>query len=192
MRDIRVVELGEDLPLDLEARLHGAAEGAALHHFDGDLLLELGIRALGEEDLAHAADTQRAEYAVGSDTLSFHSESMLPRPGRRQTGASLRPEAATVYEVASAEHFKELDMPNENDPSNPKDPGSGSGSGRGTGSGSGSGSGRAPARRKAPDRRAGFAGQQRQAAAGEIVVAAAVGGLVGGLVGALIGSSLHP
>ena len=84
-----MIELGENLPLDLEARLHGPAEGAALYHLDGNLLFELGIRALGEKDLAHAADTQGAEHAVGSDTFSFHAESMLPRPGRRQTEREL-------------------------------------------------------------------------------------------------------
>ena len=55
MRDIRVVELRQDLALDLEPRRNAAPDGAAVHDFDRDLLLELGIGAFREVDFAHAA-----------------------------------------------------------------------------------------------------------------------------------------
>ena len=84
-----MIELSQDLAFDLEPGLHGVGERPAEHHLDGYPLFELGIRALGEKDLAHTADTQGAEHAVGSDTFSFHAESMLPRPGRRQTEREL-------------------------------------------------------------------------------------------------------
>ena len=78
MRDVRMIELGEDLPLDLEARLHSAAEGAAVHHLDGDLLLEFGVGALGEEDFAHAARTQGAQHAIRPYAIAFHGLQHAP------------------------------------------------------------------------------------------------------------------
>jgi len=60
VRDIRMIQLGEDLALDLEPGLHAAREHAATHDLDGHPLLELFVGALGEIDFAHAADPQAA------------------------------------------------------------------------------------------------------------------------------------
>ena len=65
--------------------MHRNGKRAAMHHLDGDLLLELGVGALREKHLTHATGTQGAEDAVGPDALSFHAQSMLPRASLRQT-----------------------------------------------------------------------------------------------------------
>ena len=54
-----------------------AADRAAVHDFDRDLLLELGIGALREVDFAHAARPQGAQHAVRSDASPRHAGSML-------------------------------------------------------------------------------------------------------------------
>ena len=77
VRDIGMVELRQDLPLDLEPRRCAAPDRAAVHDFDRDLLLELGIGALREVDFAHAARPQGAQHAVRSDASTRHAGSML-------------------------------------------------------------------------------------------------------------------
>ncbi len=79
MRDVGMIELGEDLAFDLEPRLDAPRKRAAENHLDGHLLLELGIGALGQENLAHPAHAQRAQYAIGSDAISFHALKHAPR-----------------------------------------------------------------------------------------------------------------
>jgi predicted component of type VI protein secretion system len=76
-----MIQLREDLALDFEPRLHAAGGRATVHHFDGHLLFEFGIRALGEENLSHTADTQSAQYPVLSDTVSCHRQEHAPRRG---------------------------------------------------------------------------------------------------------------
>ena len=78
VRDVGMIELGEDLPLYLEARLHRAAESAPMHHFDRDALFEFGIGAFRKVNLAHAARTQGADDAVRTDALSFHAQEHAP------------------------------------------------------------------------------------------------------------------
>jgi len=46
--------------------------------FDGDLLLKLGIGALGQVNFAHTAGTQGAQYPIRSYAVSRHFWSMHP------------------------------------------------------------------------------------------------------------------
>ena len=85
MRDIRMVELRQDLALDFESRLHTVPRRAAVNHLDGYLLFELGIGALREENLSHTADAQGAQYAIVSYAVSDHYWSMHPRTDELQT-----------------------------------------------------------------------------------------------------------
>ena len=55
-----MVELGQYLALQLEARMHRHRERAAVHHLDGNLLFELGVSPLRKVYLAHPAGTQGA------------------------------------------------------------------------------------------------------------------------------------
>ena len=43
-----------------------------MYHFNGDLLLELGVSALGKINLAHPAGTQGTQYPVGPYSISHH------------------------------------------------------------------------------------------------------------------------
>lgn len=52
-RDVRMVQIGQNLPFVLEAALQFFAAGA--HQLDGDLLLELIVSAFGQPDRAHSA-----------------------------------------------------------------------------------------------------------------------------------------
>jgi hypothetical protein len=72
MRDIRVIELRQDLAFQLEARVHRNGERTAMHHLDGDLLLELSISPLGKVNLAHPAGAQGVQHPVGPYTISHH------------------------------------------------------------------------------------------------------------------------
>ena len=81
MRDVRVIELRQDLALDLDPRMDSAGERAAVDHLDGHLLIEFRIRALGEVHLAHAADTQGAQHAIRPYSVSFHDLKHAPRRG---------------------------------------------------------------------------------------------------------------
>src|SRR5271157_5238605 len=85
MGDVRMIELGQYLALQLEPRVHSARHGSAVHHLDGDLLFELGIGSLGEIYLAHAAGTQGAQYPVRSYAISHHFRSMRSVAGLLQT-----------------------------------------------------------------------------------------------------------
>ena len=74
-------------------------EGTAVHHLDRDLLFEFGVGPFGKVYLSHAARTEGAQYAVRSDTLAFHVQSMLPHLRMRQTRrARLRLGVMSVYE----------------------------------------------------------------------------------------------
>ncbi len=89
VRDIGMIELGEDLPLYFEARLNRAAHGAPMHHLDRDALLEFGVGAFRKENLSHAARTQGADDAVRTDALSFHAAEHAPAATSRQTWRGL-------------------------------------------------------------------------------------------------------
>jgi hypothetical protein len=52
-----------------------------VYHFDGHLLLELGVCPLGKENFAHTADTQGAQYAILSDAITYHYSKHAPRRG---------------------------------------------------------------------------------------------------------------
>jgi len=93
VRDVGVIELREDLPLRFEPRLDRAAEGAARYDLDGDLLLELGVGALGEIHLAHAAGAQGAQHPVRSDTLTAHGAEHAPGGRRTAIAGALAGEA---------------------------------------------------------------------------------------------------
>jgi hypothetical protein len=86
-RDIRMVELGEDLPLDPEAGLSAPHHGAAVHHFDGDFLFELGVGAFGEENLAHTADTQGLQNSVWPYPVTYHDRQHAPPAGESKPTA---------------------------------------------------------------------------------------------------------
>ena len=79
MRNVGMIELGEDLTLDLEPRLNSAGERAAEYHFDGYLLLELGVRTFGKVNLSHAAHTQGAQHSIRPYAVSFHGSKHAPR-----------------------------------------------------------------------------------------------------------------
>jgi hypothetical protein len=59
--------------------LNVAGDRATENHLDGHLLLELGVRPLGKENLTHAADTQGAQYAIWSYAIAFHVLKHAPR-----------------------------------------------------------------------------------------------------------------
>ena len=79
MRNVGVIELSEDLTLDLEPRLNSAGERAAEYHFDGYLLLELGVRAFRKVNFPHAAHTQGAQHSIRPYAVSFHCSKHAPR-----------------------------------------------------------------------------------------------------------------
>jgi hypothetical protein len=93
-----MVELRQDLALQLEPGVHPGGEGAAVHNFDGDLLLELGIGPLSEVNLSHTAGTQGAQYPIRSYAVYHHFWSMHPGKGDLQTMAPLRAGISYVYE----------------------------------------------------------------------------------------------
>jgi hypothetical protein len=90
--NIRVIELRQYLTLEFKARVHGYGKRAAVHDLDGNLLLKLGIGALGQIDLAHPASPKGAQHAVGPYTISHHFWSMHPNRAGLQTGAGLAAE----------------------------------------------------------------------------------------------------
>jgi hypothetical protein len=61
-----VIQLGENLTFHFQARMDTTAQRAAMHYLDGDQLIELRVRTLGQVNLAHAAGTQGAQYPVRS------------------------------------------------------------------------------------------------------------------------------
>ena len=81
VRDVRMIELRENLAFDLEAGLNATPQRAAMHHFDGHFLLEVGGRSLREVHVAHAADTQGVQNPVRSDAVSYHGREHAPRIG---------------------------------------------------------------------------------------------------------------
>lgn len=70
MGNVRTVQLRQDLPLDLEARVDAAPQRTAVDHLDGHLLFEFGVGPFGEADLAHAADTQGVQKSVGAHAIA--------------------------------------------------------------------------------------------------------------------------
>ena len=98
MSNIRVIELRQDLALQLEPGVHPDGERSAVHNFDGDLLLELGIGPFSQVNLSHTAGTQGAQYPVRSYAVSDHFCSMHPDKGDPQTMAPLRAGTGYVYE----------------------------------------------------------------------------------------------
>jgi len=47
MRNVWVIELGQDLAFQLQPRMHSNRKYTALHDFYGNLLLKLGISSFG-------------------------------------------------------------------------------------------------------------------------------------------------
>ncbi len=68
--DVRVLQVGEDLPLAAQATRSGGIQGALTHQLDGNLFVELLVGALGEKDRAHAAVPDRPEQAIGTEVLA--------------------------------------------------------------------------------------------------------------------------
>ena len=66
--DVRVLEPRQDLALRAELP-HALGIEPAAHHFDGDLLQELVVVALGEIHRAHAALAEHLHELVGAQTL---------------------------------------------------------------------------------------------------------------------------
>src|SRR5271168_330346 len=85
MGDVRMIELGQYLALQLEPRVHTGRQGSAMHHLDGDALFELGVGSLGEIDFPHTAGTQGAQYPVRPYAISPHFCSMRSAAGLLQT-----------------------------------------------------------------------------------------------------------
>ena len=66
-----------------------------MHNFDGNLLFELGIGALGKVNLSHPARTQGAQHPIRSYAISHHFRSMrrdkvICKPAALAAGCSLR------------------------------------------------------------------------------------------------------
>ena len=71
-RDVRVVEIGENLAfLDETLDLFGCRT-QPVNHLDGYLLLELVVRSFGEVDLAHTALADDFQQAIRTDPLIAH------------------------------------------------------------------------------------------------------------------------
>jgi len=87
------------LTLDSEPRLN--SRRAAVNHFDGYLLLELGVRTFGQEYLSHPADTQGVQYAILSYAPFRHAKSMHPDAGEPQTSPSPRTHRQQVRRLKS-------------------------------------------------------------------------------------------
>ena len=68
-RDVRMLEPREDAPLAREPGEHFVRRHSAAQQLDRDALLEEPVRALGQEDLAHAAPPETAEDTVRPDPL---------------------------------------------------------------------------------------------------------------------------
>jgi hypothetical protein len=89
MRNIRMIELRQNLTFQLEARMHRYGERTTVDNFDGNLLFELSIGPLGKVNLAHPAGAQGPQYAVGPYSISHHFWSMHPNKADLQTVAGL-------------------------------------------------------------------------------------------------------
>ena len=68
-RDVRVLQVREDLALGEEALLEKARAEAMAHHLEGHLFLVGGVVAFGEKDNAHAAFADGAHEPIRADTL---------------------------------------------------------------------------------------------------------------------------
>jgi hypothetical protein len=69
-RDVRMIEVGENLALVAEATQYRLSIHPALDDFDRDGLLVLGVGANREVCSAHPAPAQFANEAIGSDVLA--------------------------------------------------------------------------------------------------------------------------
>ncbi len=79
-----------------------------MHDFDGHLLLELRVGALGEKDFAHPARTQDAQHPIRPYAISHHFHSM--HPGKVLCKRLLlRLGAACVYESGTPTAHEEMD-----------------------------------------------------------------------------------
>ena len=100
-RDVRVGEAGEDLTLAPEPREDLVGVHAALDELERDDLLELAVRALREEDFAHAAAPEEAQRPVGADAFADRRPGLLvlrsSRPRRAQSAEA--PGRALVQEA---------------------------------------------------------------------------------------------
>jgi hypothetical protein len=52
--------------------MHPDRKRPTVYDFDRNLLLKLGVGALGQVNLAHAAGTQRAQHSIRSYAISHH------------------------------------------------------------------------------------------------------------------------
>jgi hypothetical protein len=89
-----VIQLGENLTFHFQARMDTTGQRAAMHDLNGDQLIELRVRALSQENLAHAAGTQGAQYSIRSYAIGRHGRSMRLGAGFPQTAADLAAECA--------------------------------------------------------------------------------------------------
>ena len=84
-RDVRMLEPREDLPLLAEALQQARRRIREL--LDRDALLELAVAALGEPDLAHAADTDAAQDAIGPNCVRRRRQPAVGRSRGVSDGA---------------------------------------------------------------------------------------------------------
>ncbi len=77
--DVGMLQGGEDLALVAEAAQDLVGVHATLDQLDGDPLLELLVRAVGQVDGAHAASADLLEYPVRAQALAGCSASLVTR-----------------------------------------------------------------------------------------------------------------
>src|SRR5262249_7986961 len=70
-RDIRVLQLGENLALSAESLQDEVGGHAAAHELDGHAALVVVVVALGKMDRAHSAASELADQAVMAHALTF-------------------------------------------------------------------------------------------------------------------------
>src|SRR5262245_38962670 len=82
-----MIESRQDLAFRLEAAQNLSRVGSAIQYLDGDLSLELTIRALCQENCAHPAVAKLANDDIRSHALSSARRSLLPEGAGRVLGA---------------------------------------------------------------------------------------------------------
>src|SRR5690606_39889399 len=68
--DVRMLQRGENLALHAQAAVHLRREDSCAHELDGDELLILFVRALGEPYVPHAAGAEFPHESVTSEPRS--------------------------------------------------------------------------------------------------------------------------
>jgi hypothetical protein len=93
-RDVRVLQMREDLPFLAEALQQ--AEGGVGQQFDRDALFEMAVGALGQQHDAHAAAPEFAHDAPHADAVAERDarfDLVLPAPGCRRAVSTPRSKA---------------------------------------------------------------------------------------------------